>query len=763
MSRGVWLLVECAVDYQDGDLWGCVVLKKSDESTTLYKQCLPCADFPEPPGWSHIAELTGITAEVVRANWSDDGLQNPAATEAFRRLYERCGYAFLCSEVPNVVKDELAVELTPMTDASLIDNAPDEPIGADPQPAAPKRYATVTAVTAELQANVPTITVHTEGDAYCAFIVPNRGDPDPESWFLVETIYGHHAATVEEAWETGAGTAENALAQYACVQLSESLFGRTVELKDDNIDTEALRKQLVLELLSKQRQPACYVSRPTKNVIEQTWLLLEDVLGQTLLRYQALKGQSSGIPAVIRTVEGSHKLEVLDTPEKLRGVLLHCIDFRTPGKRPKHIAPPPVVVDHLRTFARQDIPPIDALSRIPTVRRDGSIHITAGYDRASKVWYAPDQRVAEVPDNPTDAEIKKAIQLLVYPFADFPLREESGALSAVIACLLEQIMRPMIDGPRPLWVFDAPSFRGAGSGKSLVAKVIATIIAGYDVPITTWPEDPKELPKLITTKLLSGEQFVIFDNLSGTVRHRDLAALATSTAWSSRLLHSNEGPTLPQTATWALTLNGAKFDRDIARRAVTIRLDTGSADPYKRTNWRIKGSLTGWALKNRAGLIRAALILVRGWVAAGQPKDPSLRMGSFEGWAETVGGVVHYAGLTGLPRAIAESHERDTDVSEHELFIQNWWARYGAQLVTASALVDLAIELGLYPDELAKTSPSWRARRLVGIIDGLDASTFTTAAGPKAVVKAPTLMNGYRRWALVTPGQPGEILPMVYN
>lgn len=265
------------------------------------------------------------------------------------------------------------------------------------------------------------------------------------------------------------------------------------------------------------------------------------------------------------------------------------------------------------------------------------------------------------------------------------------------------------------------------------------------------PDDPKELPKTITSKLLAGEPFVILDNLEGTVRHKDLAACATSTMWSSRLLHTNETPKLPQTATWCMTLNGAKFSRDIARRTITIRLDTKSPDPFTRRNFKIKTGLVRWCIQHRAQLIRACLLLVRSWIAAGKPIDERLVAGSFESWQQTVGGILYHAGLKDLPLAVADARERDIDNVEHEEFIERWYAHFQLQRVSALQLVAIAETYHLYGSILERVNaPNWKARRLADVLNRLTGQEF----GGFQVNRSSARINGYLHWNLTPTKAP---------
>jgi hypothetical protein len=734
-------LVDAGVGYrEDGELWGGIVVRRKDGPTKLYAQYLPQHPNYDPPGWAAIADLTGVKADEVVHGWTDSGRDNPVAARVFTLLKEHVGKEFFLREITGV-GNEQAVELIPMmTDDPGV--RLDLVEGQVAEGRSSVRFTRITEVATAIDHSnlmTPAIVIKTEGAPECWIRIPDADhEIDPPEWFLIETLTAIPAVRVAYAWTSPGSQRVNVLLNRALAQLASILFPfqpdntraqRYAPLTPDGkVDLDALRRALVQERFHGQGvEPCVFIGRNPKDICAHAWTLLKDTIGTRLFRYNVERGASSGLPAVIRSVDGQHKLEVLDVKEKVRGILFDKLDFCRPGKGKTigHVAPPDTVSQHMIYFADQTVPAIDTLVRIPTVRKDGTIHDAEGYDAKSRIWYAPSFRLEPIPDHPTEADVRKALGSVLHPFNQFPFVEESGSRAATIACLFDQIVRPMIDGPRPLYAFDAPALRGQGTGKSLLAKAIGAIILGQVPEVTGWPDDPKELPKTITSKLVAGVPFVIFDNLEGIVRHKDLAALATTTMWSSRLLHTNDSPRLPQTATWCTTLNGARFSRDNARRTIIVKLDAKMPEPFKRTGWKIP-DLLPWVIQHRASIIRACLILVRAWVVAGRPKDHALIAGSFESWQHVVGGILKFAGLNDLPRALEEARGRDVDAHEHATFVFYWAQQRPEQLVTAAELANLAEMHGLYGAVLEKVkSPNWKGRHMAEILRKLEGHVFS--------------------------------------
>lgn len=736
-------LVEVGVEYRsDGELWGGIVIRRKGGEARLYAQCLPQYPHVDPPGWAAIADITGVSAEMVIAGWDETGKQNAEADRAFAVLRDYVGKSFLAREMPGIDSD-VAIELVPIRvdDPNVhIDIDEGRVIGNEE-----RVFVLVQAIALNVHPNdeePPTFAILSDNALPRQIQIPDADhDPDPTDWFFIETLTGCAASRIAYSW-SDKGVPKRCL-ELGRVQLALNrlLVGRHAALGDDGfVDLNALRRALVRQRFAYGIEPYLHTGRHIKDVCQRAWILLTDTLGPHLFRYNVERGVSSGVPAVIRSVDGPQKLEVLDELEKIRGVLLHHIDFcgGTKGRAIQHVTPPNTCAEHMMLFADQSVPAIDTLVRIPTVRKDGTIHDTEGYDPKSRIWYAPEFKLEPIPEQPTSSDMRAALEQIVAPFAQFPFVEEAGSLSATIACLVDQIVRPMIAGARPLFAFDAPAIKGQGTGKSRLAGAIGAIITGREVEVTPWPDDPKELPKTITAKLLASEPFVIFDNLEGVIRHKDLAALATTTMWSSRLLHTNDTPRLPQTATWCMTLNGARYSPDIARRTLTIKLDAKTADPHKRTGFKIE-NLIPWCIRHRAQIIRACLILVRAWVVAGRPRDTRFVAGSFEPWQEIVGGVLYHAGLTGLPLTIEESQGRNVDAQEHDSFIARWAENFGLQPVTAVQLAGLAELHSLYGSilENAKT-PNWKGRHMTELLRKLNGYSF----GGLKVMKSETRVHG---------------------
>ncbi len=89
---------------------------------------------------------------------------------------------------------------------------------------------------------------------------------------------------------------------------------------------------------------------------------------------------------------------------------------------------------------------------------------------------------------------------------------------------------------------------------------------------------------------------------------------------------------------------------------------------------------------NRGRLVAACLTLCQAWIVAGRPSG-GRSIGSYEIWAQTLGGVLEVAGVDGflgnLDEMMAAS---DSEGGAWRAFIQTWWDRLGTAEVSASDL-----------------------------------------------------------------------------
>lgn len=328
------------------------------------------------------------------------------------------------------------------------------------------------------------------------------------------------------------------------------------------------------------------------------------------------------------------------------------------------VFPPSEVTKVVMAEARRQrvLPVLEGVVAAPTIRADGTILATPGYDAASARFYQPDPRlsVPPVPDAPTQTDIQAAVARIDDLIADFPFDGEASRANA-IAALLTPVLRPVINGPTPLAIFDATA---PGTGKSLLAKIVSIVVAGSDAAMRTAPKTAEEWRKKITSFLRTGTSLVILDNVSRRLDSDELGAVLSAEIWSDRLLSLNVEVSLPVRCAWIVTANNIQLDRQIARRSYLIRMDARTARPFLRNQFR-HPDLLRFALQHRGEILAALLTLARAWFAAGCPKPSIQPLGTYEARSLAVGGILQQAGITGFLGNLDELLGRGDDETQH--------------------------------------------------------------------------------------------------
>lgn len=388
--------------------------------------------------------------------------------------------------------------------------------------------------------------------------------------------------------------------------------------------------------------------------------------------------------------DGNYVIETLNEAA-LRGILSRCARFMVwVGRDCKPTKPPMSLVNDILSLPGwPEFQPISGIVTSPIIGPDGKVR-GPGYDPVTRTFYAGDLRL-DIPEEPTAAEAAECAKyVLDEVFADFPFADEASRAN-VLAALLTVITKHLISGNTPLGLIDKPQ---AGTGASLIAEIIAETTTGNAACMETCPDQGEEWRKAITSILMRGPQIVVLDNLSDTLKAPKLSQMLTARTWSDRLLGQNKIIDLPQTATWFVTGNNIQLAGDIARRSYWIRLNAGTARPWLREGFR-HPDLKAWVRENRADLLTCLFVMVRAWIVTGAPKWTGTKLGSFEEWSSTIGGILQFAGIEGfLDNGSNLYDSADQDVAQWDIFLGIWQVLERDTAITAAQLKNRLTDSG---------------------------------------------------------------------
>lgn len=250
--------------------------------------------------------------------------------------------------------------------------------------------------------------------------------------------------------------------------------------------------------------------------------------------------------------------------------------------------------------------------------------------------------------------------------ADFPFASASDLHSAV-AMALTLYMRPMIDGPIPIFLVSAAQ---PATGKTkLISDVLARLVYGRSISGMALGDDDAEVDKRLISRASTGHTVFFFDNVTGKVDCPVLAAFSTATSYSARILGQSKTVEFQNDAMVILTANNATMSEELARRTWNIRLESKIDHPEARTDF-IHPQLGAYLDSVRAqalGSLQAIAEMI----------GPGIVVGSYEEWGRLVGGAMAACGMPLSQTAFGEWMEQTDDAGADLLALVKHWIDFG--------------------------------------------------------------------------------------
>ena len=434
----------------------------------------------------------------------------------------------------------------------------------------------------------------------------------------------------------------------------------------------------------------------------------------------------SGEMVAVRGDElGRHTISAV-SESLLRGRMTRSADYRRlvhdKNRNPHYpsVNPPIDVVRDVLALAPENwnFPALESVTESPLLRPDGSVLSAAGYDQVTRVYYAPSPslKLPVIPTEPSSDDVVNAVAIIDDVLEGFPFVDGASKANAY-AMLLTPIVRRAVTGNVPIALVDAPQ---AGTGKSLLAEIVALIHTGSDAAMQPSPArgDESEWRKMLGAVLLNGNALVVFDNIDHRLQSASLALAVTASTWTDRILGQTKTITLPVRCTWIATGNNLQLGGDLPRRCVWIRLDAGTSLPFQRVGFR-HPDLKSWVREHRGELLCALLTIARAWFVAGKPAGAVEALGGFESWVKIVGGILAHAGISGFLQNLDRLYEEsDPAQLQWEAFLLAILDSFDNRGFTIKELVELLpnnSELTqALPDEMADEDRKGSLQRRLG-------------------------------------------------
>jgi hypothetical protein len=312
-----------------------------------------------------------------------------------------------------------------------------------------------------------------------------------------------------------------------------------------------------------------------------------------------------------------------------------------------------------------DIPYIRGIATTPTLRADGSLLATPGYDPQTQFYLLSDLSLPAIPAQPTREDAERALEQLSELFSEFAFVDRALDHAVALAALLTTLIRSAL-AIAPMVLVHA---HVSGTGKSYLVDLIATVATGRDCPVIALAASKDENAKCVGAMILGGAPIISFDNCNCDLDDASLFCHITERPRVSiRVLGRSEAPECEVTSAVFATGNNIAVKGQLIRRTLRCKLDAVTERPELR---RFKKNALGDALANRSTYVAAALTIVRAYLAAGAPEVCG-PLGSYPAWSRMVRSPLIWLGQPDPFKSTEQTREEDSELADIREFFALW-------------------------------------------------------------------------------------------
>jgi putative DNA primase/helicase len=400
--------------------------------------------------------------------------------------------------------------------------------------------------------------------------------------------------------------------------------------------------------------------------------------GRHLVRPVKLK-----VPAAKQRTTTIAVLANIEAPY-LKSSVTRTIDFHKwgkGGKRERCGASTELANAILHRFGEWQFPAISGVITSPTLRPDGSVLAKEGFDKETGLLVmGPLPSMSAIPEKPTRRHAEEAIAVLDRELlGEFPFCDDASR-SVALSGLITPNVRPLLTCP-PLHATSAPT---PGTGKSYLWDTAAAIYIGDYMPIIATGPSIEELEKRLGIKMMAGETIFSIDNVTMPLAGDGLCQAIERPMPSARILGKSEGPICRNVWTIYTTGNNLRMRDDLTRRAVLCRMDAEIERPELR---RFEGNPLHRVLADRGRYIRAALIVVLAYRAAGMPDRLPIAIDPFLEWSDNIRSALVWLGYIDPMQTMEAVRENDPRRQARLALFQAMFNAYADAPQTAAKMI----------------------------------------------------------------------------
>jgi hypothetical protein len=385
----------------------------------------------------------------------------------------------------------------------------------------------------------------------------------------------------------------------------------------------------------------------------------------------------------------------------------------------------------------------------------------AGFDMASGMFGAFDERAFKVPARPDKAAAERALADLQELLVEFSFTKACDG-AAALAAMLTAAIRPALP-VAPMFHTKAPQI---ASGKSYLCSLIAAFGGPAAPSAYAFPTTEEECAKLLLSALLEAPPVLIFDNLTSDLTpFKALCSALTEEFITGRVLGVSKTATVPTQVLLMSSGNNVDAVRDMARRTVTIALDPKCETPATR---RFSADPLVTVRQRRAHFVSQTLTIVRAYIVAGCPPQDLPALGSYGEWTRLVRAPLKWLGLPDAAEAVFTNMASDPDRETLGRLLSAWRSAFGTSPTTVREAVEKVHAIGGNKTDLAevlreiaedrgeinrKRLGRWVARHQGRVVNDQRFERDSTKSGGSERWRVSTVVTGVSR---VSFGQPAE-------
>jgi hypothetical protein len=325
----------------------------------------------------------------------------------------------------------------------------------------------------------------------------------------------------------------------------------------------------------------------------------------------------------------------------------------------------------------------------PTLRADGSILDTPGYDKATGIYFDPgDVQFPPIPEFPTIEEGRAAMAFVRDVLCDFPFDGPVSEAVAISMLLTAAVRRTL--GMAPAYGIDADDQE---AGKTTLGKVAGAIATGRDIAVHQFKTSADERDKTFTALLLTATPVILFDNITVLIEGDEIEQAITAEIYESRPFGKNDTiRTAPTNALIIFTANKIRVGGTLPSRTLVTRLVPTlplRQRTFKHRNLVSDAGVPGYVLENRPAIVGAILTALRAFLVHGKDQVIQKDRDRFSvPWSDMIRSAVIWYGFADPIRGGDKLREDDPTKDAQREVLRKWWVKFLDSSVTSAQLRD---------------------------------------------------------------------------